>query len=91
MSCCCWPVRISGSSIEQHRDFAVVAQLNQDRPIRREHARIVELSIVALVILAGTGLLSLLQASLLIVFGLVLGKIVTSKMRGGSSAPTCCC
>lgn len=66
-----------GKQYDQHGDFAVVAQLNEERPIRREHARIVELSILALVILAGTGLLSLLQASLLIVFGLVVGRIVT--------------
>ena len=62
---------------QQHRDFAIVAPLNWDRPIRREHAGVVELSIVALVIVAGTGLLSLLQVSLLIAFGLVVARIVT--------------
>ncbi len=61
----------------QHRDFAIVAPLNWDRPIRREHAGIVELSIVALVVVAGTGLLTLLQVSLLIAFGLVVARIVT--------------
>ena len=61
----------------QHRDFAMVAPLNEDRPIRREHARVVELCIVALFVVAGTGLLNLLQISLLIAFGLVLARIVT--------------
>ncbi|WP_373121046.1 SLC13 family permease [Mycobacterium marinum] len=61
----------------QHRDFAMVAALNTDRPIRREHAGTVEMSIVALVVVAGTGLLSLLQVSLLIAFGLVVAGIVT--------------
>lgn len=61
----------------QHRDFAIVAPLNWDRPIRREHAGAVELSIVALVVVAGTGLLSLLQVSLLVAFGLVVARIVT--------------
>jgi di/tricarboxylate transporter len=61
----------------QHRDFSVVAPLNSDRPIRREHARIVELCIVALLVVAGTELLSLLQVSLLIAFGLVITRIVT--------------
>lgn len=61
----------------QHRDFAVVAPLNQDRPIRREHARTVELSIAALILLAGTGLLDLLKVSLLIAFGLIVARVVT--------------
>ncbi|MBV5246880.1 SLC13 family permease [Mycolicibacterium sp. PAM1] len=61
----------------QHRDFAVVAPLNGNRPIRREHARTVELSIAALIVLAGTGLLDLLQVSLLIAFGLIVTRIVT--------------
>jgi di/tricarboxylate transporter len=61
----------------RHSDFAVVAPLNGDRPIRREHARIVEMCIVGLIVIAGTGLLSLLQISLLLAFGLVAFKIVT--------------
>ncbi|KWX60293.1 hypothetical protein ASJ79_01275 [Mycobacterium sp. NAZ190054] len=61
----------------EHRDFAVVSPLNQDRPIRREHAKTVELTIAALIVLAGTGLLDLLQASLLIAFGLIVARIVT--------------
>ncbi len=63
----------------EHRDFAVVSPLNQDRPIRREHARTVELAIAALIVLAGTGLLDLLQVSLLIAFGLIVARIVTLR------------
>ncbi|MGV0871978.1 SLC13 family permease [Mycolicibacterium sp. XJ879] len=61
----------------QHRDFAVVAPVNWDRPLRAEHARVVEICIAALLVVAGTGLMSLLQISLLIAFGLVVAKIVT--------------
>ncbi|GJF08837.1 SLC13 family permease [Mycolicibacterium cyprinidarum] len=63
----------------EHRDFAVVSPLSEDRPIRREHARTVELTIAALIVLAGTGLLDLLQVSLLIAFGLIVGRIVTLR------------
>ncbi len=61
----------------QHRDFALVAPLNADRPIRRERARVVEMAIVTLIVVAGTGLLSLLQIALLIAFGLVVARVVT--------------
>lgn len=63
----------------EHRDFAVVSPLNQDPPIRREHARTVELTIAALIVLAGTGLLDLLQVSLLVAFGLIVARIVTLR------------
>ncbi|MCH9667881.1 MAG: SLC13 family permease [Actinomycetia bacterium] len=61
----------------EHRDFAVVSPLNQERPIRREHARTVELATGALILLAGTGVLDLLKVSLLIAFGLIVARIVT--------------
>ena len=61
----------------EHRDFAVVAPLNEERPIRREHAVPVELTIIALIVLAGTGLLDLLQVSLLVALGLIVSRIVT--------------
>ena len=61
----------------EHRDFAVVAPLNQDRPIRRERTRVVEFCVAALIVLAGTGLLDLLKASLLIAFGLIVSRVVT--------------
>ncbi len=61
----------------ERRDFAVVSPLNQERPIRREHARTVELATGALILLAGTGVLELLKVSLLIAFGLIVARIVT--------------
>lgn len=61
----------------ERRDFAVVSPLNQERPIRREHARTVELATGALILLAGTGVLDLLKVSLLIAFGLIATKIVS--------------
>lgn len=63
----------------EHRDFAVVSPLDEERPIRREHARTVELAIAALIVLAGTGILDVLQVSLLIAFGLIVGKVVTLR------------
>ncbi len=54
-----------------------MSPLNQERPIRREHARTVELATCALILLAGTGVLDLLKVSLLIAFGLIVAKIVT--------------
>ncbi|MCX2935486.1 SLC13 family permease [Mycobacterium pinniadriaticum] len=66
-----------GQRFRQHRDFAMVAPLNQDRPIRREHSAVVEVALLALVLLAGTGLVGLLQVSLVIAFALVLAKVVT--------------
>lgn len=63
----------------EHRDFAVVSPLNGERPIRREHARTVELTIAALIVLAGTGVLDLLKASLLIAFGLIVSRVVTLR------------
>ncbi|MFV1472041.1 SLC13 family permease [Mycolicibacterium elephantis] len=61
----------------QHRDFAVVAPVNWDRPLRGEHARVVEVCIAGLLLVAGTGLMGLMQASLLLAFGLVVARIVT--------------
>lgn len=61
----------------EHRDFAVVAPLNQDRPIRRERTRVVEFCVAALIVLAGTGLLDLLKASLIIAFALIASRVVT--------------
>lgn len=58
-------------------DFAVVAPLDGGRPIRREKARIVEILTVGLVVLAGTGLLDLLQASLVVAVFLVASKVIT--------------
>ena len=72
---------LTGPDFEQrhrrHRDFSIVAPINRSRPVRRERAWIVELSIVLLIAVAGTGLLSLLQISLLLAFGLVAARVVT--------------
>lgn len=64
------------ASMEQ-TDFLVVAPLHGSRPLRRENARIVELLTLGLVLVAGTGLLDLLQTSLMIAIALVGLRIVT--------------
>ena len=64
------------SSMEQP-DFLVVAPLRGNRPVRREKARIVEAITLGLILIAGTGLLDLLQTSLLIAIALIGFKIIT--------------
>jgi di/tricarboxylate transporter len=58
-------------------DFLVVSPLDGGVPVRQEHALIVEATLVALVVVAGTGILSLLEASLLAAGGLVVGRVMT--------------
>jgi di/tricarboxylate transporter len=58
-------------------DFLVVSPLEGAVPVRREHAIVVELTLLALVITAGTGILSLLEASLLAAGGLVIGRMIS--------------
>jgi di/tricarboxylate transporter len=66
----------------QH-DFLVVAPLRGTRPLRREKARIVELLVLGLILLAGTGLMDLLSISLLIAIVLTGFKIISmSEARG---------
>lgn len=62
---------------EHAHDFLVVSPLEGGTPVRRERAIIVELTLLALVVTAGTGLLSLLEASLLAAGGLVVGRVIS--------------
>jgi di/tricarboxylate transporter len=62
---------------ENSHDFLVVSPLDGGIPVRREHAWVVELSLLALVVMAGTGALGLLEASLLVAGGLVAGRIIS--------------
>jgi di/tricarboxylate transporter len=64
------------ASMEQP-DFLVVAPLRGSRPVRREKARVVEIMTLGLILVAGTGLLDLLQTSLLIAIALVGFRIIT--------------
>jgi di/tricarboxylate transporter len=59
------------------QDFLVVVPLQEGAPLRREKARIVELLTLGLILIAGTGLLDLLQTSLIIAIALVGFKIIT--------------
>ncbi len=60
-----------------HRDFALIAPLRRVKPVRREHARVVELAILGLIVTAGTGVLDLLQVALVLAFGLVAFRIIS--------------
>jgi len=62
---------------QDSHDFLVVSPLESGVPVRRERAVIVELTLLALVVAAGTGLLSLLEASLLAAGGLVVGRVIS--------------
>jgi di/tricarboxylate transporter len=61
---------------DQH-DFLVVSPLETGGPVRPARARIVELAMLALIVIAGTGLLDLLQTSLLVAGALIAFGIIT--------------
>jgi di/tricarboxylate transporter len=61
----------------EQQDFLVVVPLQEGGPLRRERARIVELLTLGLILVAGTGLMDLLQTSLVIAIALVGFKIIT--------------
>jgi di/tricarboxylate transporter len=58
-------------------DFLVVSPMDGGVPVRREHGIVVELTLLAVVVTAGTGLLGLLEASLLGAGGLVAGRVIS--------------
>ncbi|MGH8982585.1 MAG: SLC13 family permease [Acidimicrobiia bacterium] len=62
---------------ENSHDFLVVSPLDGGVPVRREHALVVELTLLALIVVAGTGLLGLLETSLLAAGGLVAARIIS--------------
>lgn len=62
--------------VRDHRDFLVVARLDEGAPPRREHARLVEAAIVAFLVVVGVGWLDVLEASLLLGFGLVATRVL---------------
>jgi di/tricarboxylate transporter len=62
---------------ENSHDFLLVSPLDGGVPVRREHALVVELTLLALVVVASTGLLGLLETSLLAAGGLVAGRIIS--------------
>lgn len=63
-------------------DFLVVSPLEGGMPVRREHAIVVELTLLALVVVAGTGLLSLLETSLLAAGFLVVSRMISLAEAG---------
>jgi len=62
---------------ENSHDFLVVSPLDGGVPVRREHALVVELTLFALIVVAGIGLLGLLETSLLAAGGLVAFRIIS--------------
>ena len=57
-------------------DFLVVSPLDGAVPLRREKARIVELATLALVVVAGLGLLDLTKTALVVALGLVAVRVI---------------
>jgi di/tricarboxylate transporter len=58
-------------------DFLLVAPLRGEKPVRREKARIVQTLTLGFVVVAGTGLLGLLEASLVVAVALIGLGVVT--------------
>ena len=63
---------------QDHPDFLVVAPLFGRIPLRRERAWVVRVLSLGLIVSAGAGWLSLLQASLLVAIGLVVSRTITA-------------
>lgn len=71
-----------GRRWRDRHDFLLVSAVHGGTPLRRHRARAVELVTLGLVITAGTGLLDLLQASLLAALAvLAIGAITPSEAR----------
>ncbi|CAN5326849.1 SLC13 family permease [soil metagenome] len=58
-------------------DFSVIAPYAGGSPVRRRSAHLVELAIVALVVLAGTGLVDLTKAAVGVALALVATRVIT--------------
>jgi di/tricarboxylate transporter len=63
--------------MRRRSDFSVIAPYGASTPMRRGSARVVEVAVVALVVLAGTGLLDLTKAAVGVALALVLTRVVT--------------
>lgn len=60
------------------QDFLLVATLGENRPLRREKARIVQVLALGLVVAAGTGFMDLLQVSLVVAVTLIATRCLTT-------------
>ena len=58
-------------------EFSVIAPLSGPAPIRRRSARVVELATLALIVLAGSGLVDLTKAALGVAVALVATRVIT--------------
>lgn len=66
------------------RDFLVVSTVDGTGPVRTHHIRVVRLIALAMMVAAATGLLTLLQASLLAVAAILLFGVMTPAEAGRS-------
>ncbi|HUF85302.1 MAG TPA: SLC13 family permease, partial [Acidimicrobiia bacterium] len=62
---------------QETHDFLVVSPMDGGVPVRHERALVVDLTLVALVVVAGTGMLDLLQTSLLAAGGLLAARVIS--------------
>jgi di/tricarboxylate transporter len=60
-----------------HHDFLVVSELEGGAPLRRDKRRLVEAAVLFLVVTSATGLLSLMEASLLAAAALVVFRVLS--------------
>jgi di/tricarboxylate transporter len=66
-----------GGRSRHDSDFLLVAPLGGEKPVRREKARMVQALTLGFVVVAGTGLLGLLEASLVVAIALIGLGVVT--------------
>ncbi len=65
------------ATMRRRSDFSVIAPYDGSAPIRRRSARLVELSVVVLVVLAGSGLVDLTKAAVGVALALVIARVIT--------------
>jgi di/tricarboxylate transporter len=73
-----------GSRLRNHHDFLVVAPLDGEGPPRRRHARRVELVLLALMVLVGTGTVEILDGAIVAAFAMVVLRVLSPSEAAGS-------
>jgi len=67
-----------GRRFRDHHDFLVVSELAGEGPVRREKARLVEVTILALLVCVGVGWIDILRGALLAAAAVIVGGAVSS-------------
>jgi di/tricarboxylate transporter len=73
-----------GARLRNHHDFLVVAPLDGEGPPRRRHARRVELVILGLMLLVGTGTIEILDGAIVAAFAMVALRVLSPSEAADS-------